>query len=148
LTKILAVTSGGGHWDELMMLRDELGHLDITYANTFSGLAEASGINDCHIVADCSREAPISVLKCALDVFRLIRRVRPQVIVSTGAAPGLIAIVIGKIFGCKAIWIDSIANSSELSMSGRLAGSLADVWLTQWKHLAAPRGPRYWGSVI
>ena len=72
----------------------------------------------------------------------------PDVIVSTGAAPGYFAIRFGRLLGIKTIWIDSIANAEELSMSGQKAGKHADLWLTQWKHLAKPQGPLYYGNVI
>lgn len=148
LTKVLAVTSGGGHWDEMMVLREDLRDVKIIYANTFAGLAENSGIEKCYLIPECSRDTPLSVIRCARAIFSLIRRERPDIVISTGAAPGLLAIVIGHMCGAKTMWVDSIANSIELSMSGRLAGKFADVWLTQWKHLANERGPQYWGSIL
>lgn len=148
LTRVLAITSGGGHWDEMMVLREDLTDIEMIYANTFPGLAESAGLNSCHIVLDCNRDTPMSVVRCAVDIFLLIRRERPDVIISTGAAPGLIAIIIGKMYGCRTVWVESIANSIELSMSGRIAGRFADLWLTQWKHLSNVRGPFYWGSIL
>ena len=69
--------------------------------------------------------------------------------VSTGAAPGLVALALAKLMlGSRTIWIDSIANSERLSLSGRLARPVADAWLTQWAHLARPGGPDYWGAVL
>ncbi|MCI5150914.1 MAG: UDP-N-acetylglucosamine--LPS N-acetylglucosamine transferase, partial [Candidatus Electrothrix sp. MAN1_4] len=50
--------------------------------------------------------------------------------------------------GARTIWIDSIANSDKLSMSGQKVGKYADLWLTQWEHLARPEGPHYHGTVI
>jgi len=35
-----------------------------------------------------------------------------------------------------------------LSLSGRRVGPWADLWLTQWEHLARPEGPEYRGSVL
>jgi hypothetical protein len=52
------------------------------------------------------------------------------------------------LLGARTIWIDSIANVEELSLSGRRIGKHAHLWLTQWPHLAAPGGPRYEGSVL
>ncbi|MBB6161910.1 MULTISPECIES: UDP-N-acetylglucosamine transferase subunit ALG14 [Rhizobium] len=118
------------------------------YANTFPGLAENAGLEKCYIIEDCNRDTPMSVVRCARDIFLLIRRERPDLIISTGAAPGLIAIMIGKMFGCRTIWVESVANSIELSMSGRIAGKFADLWLTQWQHLSRPKGPLYWGSIL
>jgi hypothetical protein len=45
------------------------------------------------------------------------------------------------------VWIDSVANVEELSLSGRLASERVDLCLTQWPHLAA--GLVYYkGSVL
>jgi len=68
--------------------------------------------------------------------------------VTTGAAPGYLAIRLGRLMGAKTIWVDSVANAEELSMSGRLAGRHAGLWLTQWAHLAGRPGPEYRGSVL
>ena len=70
-------------------------------------------------------------------------------VVTTGAAPGLMALVMGKLLaGSRTVWIDSIANTRRLSLSGRLAWPVADAWLTQWEHLARPGGPEHWGAVL
>ena len=69
-------------------------------------------------------------------------------VVTTGAAPGLVALALAKLFaGSRTVWIDSIANTERLSLSGRLARPVADAWLTQWPHLARPGGPEHWGAV-
>jgi hypothetical protein len=69
------------------------------------------------------------------------------VVVSTGAAPGYIAIRLGKLLGARTVWIDSVANVEELSLSGRMVSGRADLCLTQWPHLAS--GPvAYMGTVL
>jgi hypothetical protein len=50
--------------------------------------------------------------------------------------------------GSKTIWIDSIANVESMSMTGQKVGRFADMWLTQWPHLARPEGPFYVGAVL
>ncbi|HVH03936.1 MAG TPA: hypothetical protein VM891_13525 [Amaricoccus sp.] len=70
-------------------------------------------------------------------------------VVTTGAAPGLVALALAKrLCGSRTVWIDSIANVEELSTSGTHARRVADVWLTQWEHLARPEGPHFWGAVL
>jgi UDP-N-acetylglucosamine:LPS N-acetylglucosamine transferase len=132
----------------MMVLREDLTGVEMIYANTFPGLAESAGVENCYLVSDCNRNTPMSVIWCARDLLSLIRRERPDLVISTGAAPGVIAIMIGKVLGCRTIWVDSIANSIELSMSGRIAGRFADLWLTQWEHLSKAGGPRYLGSIL
>jgi UDP-N-acetylglucosamine:LPS N-acetylglucosamine transferase len=81
-------------------------------------------------------------------MFWLVLRLRPDVVFTTGAAPGLAAIVCGRAMGAKTIWVDSIANSEQVSRSGRHAGRVAHVWLTQWPALARTGGPEHWGGVV
>ena len=87
---------------------------------------------------------PQTLLKLAW----ILTRERPDVVVSTGALPGYFALRLAKLFGAKTIWLDSIANVDELSMSGKMIGAHADLWLTQWPHLAKPGGPVYRGTVL
>jgi hypothetical protein len=75
-------------------------------------------------------------------------RERPDVVISTGAAPGYIAIRLGRLLGARTMWIDSIANVEEMSLSGSKALRCAGLCLTQWEHLARPDGPHYKGAVL
>ena len=78
----------------------------------------------------------------------IIWRERPDVVISTGALPGYFSLRLAKWFGARTVWLDSIANVEELSMSGRKIGKHADLWLTQWPHLAGADGPYYRGTVL
>jgi UDP-N-acetylglucosamine:LPS N-acetylglucosamine transferase len=79
----------------------------------------------------------------------LMHRFRPDAVITTGAAPGYVALRLAKLRGCRTVWLDSIANAEEISMSARLARPHADLWLTQWKELAAKTpGLQYWGRVL
>jgi len=68
--------------------------------------------------------------------------------VTTGSAPGLLALRLARLLGMRTVWIDSVANVEELSLSGRKARRYADLWLTQWPHLAKEQGPEYRGSLL
>lgn len=146
--RILAVSSGGGHWEQLMLLSPSFADADIRYVTTLPGLPEKSKILNFEIISDCNRNRPLSVLFCIFQAAVILLRFRPHLVVSTGAAPGLICLGIGKLLGARTIWVDSVANGQRLSMSGKLAGRFCDLQLTQWAHLATPAGPRYLGSVL
>ena len=64
------------------------------------------------------------------------------------AACGYFALRFAKLMGARTIWLDSIANVEELSMTGRLVRPYADLWLTQWPELARPDGPYFQGAVL
>lgn len=155
--RVLAIASGGGHWIQLLRLRPAWSGCDVTYANTAHGFheelkqeAEARGDSPPKyvVLTQANRWNKLQLAWLVMQILVLIIRLRPYYIVSTGAAHGYFAIRIGKLLGCRTIWIDSIANADELSMSGTMAGSYADVWLTQWPHLARPEGPYFRGAVL
>lgn len=131
--KMFAISSGGGHWEQLMLIRPAFVEFEVNYCNTVPGLAEKQNIRKSYLVTDCNATNPISLLKCFCQLFVLLLNIKPHIIVTTGAAPGLIAILIGKIFGSKTVWIDSVANVERLSLSGRVAKHFADIHLTQWE---------------
>lgn len=145
--RILAVASSGGHWVQLRRLAPAFEGHDVAYLTTDPGHRSEVGSARFHVVNDANRWNKLAVLRCALKVLRVVLRERPTVVVSTGAAPGYLAIRCGRLLGARTVWIDSVANVEELSMSGRMASVTADLCLTQWKHLAGGE-VRYLGAVL
>jgi UDP-N-acetylglucosamine:LPS N-acetylglucosamine transferase len=146
--KIMLVSSSGGHWVQLNRLLSAFEDCEKIFVTTESKYRSAVGNNQFLLVPDANRWNKLRIFWLMLIVLKHMLAVRPDVIVSTGAAPGFFAIFFGKKLGAKTIWLDSIANVDELSMSGRMAGKYSDLWLTQWKHLAKPGGPQYVGAVL
>lgn len=147
-TTVLAISSGGGHWVQLLRLRPALADCDVIYATVRNGYSADIEQGAFIVIPDCNRSRKMDVLRCGVAMFLLLARTRPDVVISTGAAPGYLAIRMGRWFGAQTIWIDSVANVEELSRSGQMAGRHASLWLTQWQHLAHEGGPRYIGSVL
>jgi UDP-N-acetylglucosamine:LPS N-acetylglucosamine transferase len=145
----LAVASGGGHWMQLRVLSPAFEGHDVHYVTVDpTAKSELPSHANIHVVRDANRWNRWDLAVCLLQLTVVVLRVRPDVVVSTGAAPGYLAMLLGKWVGARAIWIDSIANVDELSMSGRLAGKIADLWLTQWEHLAKDDGPLFRGAIL
>lgn len=146
--RILAVASGGGHWQQLMLMRPAFDGQDVLFLTTLPGLPEEFGAAPAAIIPDCNRNEKRMILRSAWALWRHIRRFRPDVVISTGALPGVIALAIGRFSGARTIWVDSVANAEEMSMSGRLARRFADLWLSQWEHVAQASGADYAGAVL
>lgn len=68
--------------------------------------------------------------------MRILRKVKPVAVFTTGAAPGLTCLMAAKLCGIKTIWIDSVANVEHLSASGRIAHKFVSRVYTQWPDLA------------
>lgn len=146
--KILAIASGGGHWVQLMRMMPAFARHNIVFVSTLAGHRAQIGDRRFYIVPDANRWHKIRLLRMAGKLLWIVLRERPDIVISTGAAPGYFGLRFAKFFGARTIWVDSIANAERLSLSGLHAGRFADLWLTQWKHLARPEGPRFEGSVI
>lgn len=144
---ILAVSSGGGHWEELMLLRPAFGDINQVFATTNTELAKRDHIEAFEFLPDANRDEPRRALRCFAGAFRLVWKVRPDMLITTGALPGLFCLICARVLGARTVWVDSIANSDQPSMSGRIARPFAHEWFTQWEHLASPRR-RYEGAVL
>jgi UDP-N-acetylglucosamine:LPS N-acetylglucosamine transferase len=146
--KVLAVASGGGHWVQLLRLSPAFADSDVVYVGVIDSYGSQVPGHKFYTVNDATRWNKLGLIKMALKLAWIHWKERPDVIISTGAAPGYIAIRLGRLFGAKTIWLDSIANVESLSMSGTMVGPHANLWLTQWPGLETPKGPFYRGSVL
>lgn len=147
--RILAVASAGGHWVQLSRLSEAFGASDTLYVTTARGYSPPSGERPVAAIADGSRNEPLRLVLAAAQLVVLFLRFRPHAVITTGAAPGYLALRLAKLRGCRTVWLDSIANAEEISMSGRLARRYADLWLTQWEDLSrSTPGLHYWGQVL
>lgn len=149
----MAIASGGGHWVQLMRLKPAFEGLDVFYVSLDPSSAEDVPESRYYTIRDASRKQKWAFLVVAAQLMRILLRERPGVVITTGSAPALVALVLARrLLRARTIWIDSIANSEHLSTSGEKAGRVADIWLTQWPHLSAGedagRRPEYWGAVL
>jgi UDP-N-acetylglucosamine:LPS N-acetylglucosamine transferase len=140
--KVLAVASGGGHWVELLRLMPAFEGADVAYVTVNEEYRQDVEGHRFYVVNDATRWNKAAMALMAARLGGILLRERPDVVVTTGAAPGFFAIRLAKMVGAKTVWLDSIANVDELSMSGQLAGKFADLWLTQWPHLANSKSTR------
>lgn len=145
--RVLAVASNGGHWVQLRRLAPAFDGHDVAYLTTDPGHRSEVGPARFYAVNDANRWNKLALVRCTLEILCVLLRERPSVVVSTGAAPGYLAIQCARLLRARTVWIDSVANVEELSMSGRMASAAADLCLTQWPHLAGGQ-VRYLGAVL
>lgn len=148
MRRIIAIASGGGHWQQMMLMRRAFDGHDVRFLTTLPGLPEQYDAHPAVIVPDCNRNKPLQSLLSLLVITREVLKSRPDIVISTGALPGVLALAIGRLFGARTIWIDSVANAEEMSMSGKLARRFAHLWLSQWEHVAIAEGAEFAGAVL
>lgn len=138
--KIFAVASIGGHWVQLLRIARQMEKdYEVVYLCTHPKCATMVEGQKFYLTEDYSRWDAWKMMPAFFKLLRIVRREKPEAIMTTGAAPGLMCLLAGKVLGKKTIWVDSIANVQHLSASGRIASRFVSRVYTQWKELATPK---------
>ncbi|MEM8842305.1 MAG: hypothetical protein AAGD47_11065 [Pseudomonadota bacterium] len=146
--RVLAISSGGGHWVQLRRLAPAFDGSEVVFATVDRSAAQSVAPARVYLYPDANKDQKLRLVLASLRIAWILLLVRPDVVVSTGAAGGFLAIAIGRFFGIRGLFIDSIANARELSVSARLATRVTDQVLTQWPGVAASSAARFRGAVL
>jgi UDP-N-acetylglucosamine:LPS N-acetylglucosamine transferase len=148
--KICLVASAGGHLTQLRKVAKAWAGYSTFWITSTDVVRNAlNGDGQVYVVGECNREHLGQVVLVFFRCLRAILKEKPSVVISTGAAPGCIAVFLCKLRGAKVVWLDSITNVEHLSLSGRMVRPFADLFLVQWPELAAKyRHVEYVGEVI
>ena len=133
---------------QLLRLRPAFEDARVTYVTVRRSYASDVPGEDLRVVPDATRWNKFKLLLMAAKILWIVIAVRPDVVISTGAAPGYFAIRFGRLVGARTCWIDSIANAEELSLSGRKIRRHATKVLSQWADVAEAEGVEHAGSVL
>ncbi len=145
--RVLAVASGGGHFVQLMRLRAAFEGCDLAVVTVNESYQPEARADRFYVVRDATRWDKLGLLVMAAQLLRILVKERPDVVISTGAAPGYFAIRFARLFRARTIWLDSVANVERVSLSGERIARHADLTLTQWPELAEGR-IRYLGATV
>lgn len=146
--RVLAVASGGGHWVQLRRVAPAFEGCEVTYVTVEKSYRDEVQDATVKVVLDATRWNKLKLIAMMLQITWIVLTKRPDVVISTGAAPGFFALRIAGLLGKRTVWLDSIANVEEVSLSGQKIGPHATLWLTQWAHLSRPDGPQFRGAVL
>lgn len=150
--KVALVASAGGHLSQLLKIVHACTWTDCRmFVVTTSDVVRNTlhGFDNIYVVGECNREHLLRVLGVLWRCIGIVFREKPDVVISTGAAPGCLLCFLAKLRGAKVVWIDSITNVEHVSLSGRMVRYIADLFLVQWPELVGKyRGAEYVGAVI
>lgn len=140
--KVLFISSTGGHLSELLQLAplfEKYEYNIITEKDKANeNLKETYG-DRLYFLPYGTRSKIISYvfiyfIVCLKTVY-LYFKLKPQVIVTTGTHTAGPMCILGKIFGSKIIYIETFANSSKKTATGRLIYPIADLFIVQWEEM-------------
>lgn len=147
---LLLVCSTGGHLLQLVALREVWEDFPRTWV-TFDKSDARSLLAGEHVVyahGPTNRNVPNLLRNLGLAV-RLVRELRPRVVLTTGAGVAVPFVWVGRLFGARAVYVESFTRIDKPSLSLRLIAPFADRVYAQWPELRAevPRA-RALGSVF
>jgi beta-1,4-N-acetylglucosaminyltransferase len=147
--RILLVCSPGGHLLQMRALRPAWRDYEATWV-TLPGADVGRLLADEEVLL---AEGPTNrsfgkLLRNLRLAWRVVRDVRPTAILSTGAALAVPFFLIGKLYGCRLVYVESLTRTSSLSLSGRMVYPLADAFFVQWPEATRRRKARYVGSLM
>lgn len=138
--RICLTSSAGGHFAELLRLRPayvDFPHFYVLPHN--AARAQESSIGRVHWVPDYGRggrwhkTAALSVL--AARSVEIFLRERPNVVLTTGAATGLLLAILVRATGGRVLYIECSAQVRTPSRSGRVFRWIAQLLFVQWPTL-------------
>jgi UDP-N-acetylglucosamine:LPS N-acetylglucosamine transferase len=67
--------------------------------------------------------------------FRVLRREKPDILISSGAGVAVPFFFIGKLFGCKLIYIEVFDRTDKSTLTGKLVYPICDCFIVQWSEM-------------
>ena len=142
MKKVLFISSTGGHLSELMQLKSMFDKYDFhiitekTKSNMYLKDKYPKRVN--YLVYGTRSNMLTYPFKLLYNCFKSLffyLKVRPKVIITTGAHSVGPMCCIGKIFGSKIVYIETFANSETKSVTGKLVYKFADLFIVQWEDM-------------
>lgn len=147
--RALLVCSPGGHLLQLLSLEGAWGDLPRTWVTLSAPDSEYLLRDERKVFARGPTNRSLRALLANLWLaWRVLRRERPDVVLSTGAALAVPFFLVGKLLGVRLVYVESLTRTEELSLSGKLVRPLADAFFVQWPEAAGRRGVRYAGRLL
>lgn len=132
--KTCVVSSCGGHLTEVRCLKPAYEAYEHFYVLNDKAILPADMEGRTYFIAHSERDWKL--LLNLWEAFRVLRKEKPAVILSTGAGPVVPFAIIGRIFfGTKIIFVETITRVHAPSMTGRIMYRLAHVFYYQWESL-------------
>ena len=144
--RLLVVLGEGGHTTELLNLVDLLGDgYDYHYVVSKEDNLSASRIRRTGPIYSLTRprgkctgqlHSVFRTLLTEIESLRILLRIRPAAILSTGPAIAVPVSIFGKLFGARIVFVETGSRIKALSLTGRIMYRWADLFFVQWTQLA------------
>lgn len=138
MKRICFVSSTGGHFEQLMMLKPLMKKYDsfiVTEKTQYD--TKSVDINQ-YYLTQVNRREFFFIFKFLINIFKSLKiflKEKPDVVISTGVLAAIPLCIITKIFKKKLIYIESFAKINTPTLTGKLLYRYADQFYIQWEEL-------------
>lgn len=137
MKKICLISSSGGHFEQLLMLKKLNGNLFVVTEKTKYNKSN-NKIN--YYLKQVNRKEILFPVYMIINFFKsslIFIKEKPDVIISTGALATIPMIIIGHIFNKKIIFIESFAKISSPTLTGKFIykHNLYNQFYVQWESM-------------
>lgn len=134
--KICLVGSSGGHLTHLYMLKPFWKNKErfwVTFdKEDAQSLLEKEKMYSCYYPTNRNIK---NLIKNIFLAFKIIKKEKPNIIISSGAAVAVPFFYIGKLYGAKTIYIEVFDRIDSSTVTGRLVYPIADKFIVQWEEM-------------
>ncbi|CUU50740.1 PssD/Cps14F family polysaccharide biosynthesis glycosyltransferase [Clostridium beijerinckii] len=141
--KVCFITSSGGHLTHLIQLKEWWKDKERFWV-TFEKEDSKSILKDekkywCYFPTNRNIK---NLIKNMFLSIKILLKEKPDLIVSTGAAPAIPFFYIGKLFGAKVVYIEVYDRIEKPTITGKVVYPISDLFILQWEEQKKfyPRG--------
>ena len=132
--KVCLVGSSGGHLTHLYMLKpfwQDKERFWVTFdKQDAKSLLKDEKMYPCYYPTNRNLK---TLIKNTVVAWKVLRKEKPDLIISSGAAVSVPFFYLGKLFGAKLIYIEVFDRIDKPTMSGRMVYPIADKFIVQWE---------------
>ena len=134
--KVCLVGSSGGHLTHLYMLKPfwkDKNHFWVTFDKEDArSLLEGEKMYPCYYPTNRNIK---NLIKNTIVAWKVLRREKPDLIISCGAAVAVPFFYLGKLFGAKTIYIEVFDRIDASTVTGKLVYPIADKFIVEWEEM-------------
>ncbi len=134
--KICFVGSSGGHLTHLYMLKPFWQNKErfwVTFEKEDAkSMLQGERLVGCYYPTNRSIKA---LIKNTILAFKVLKKEKPDLIISTGAAVAVPFFYVGKLFRAKTVYIEVFDRINKPTLTGKLVYPITDKFIVQWDEM-------------
>lgn len=134
--KICLVGSSGGHLAHLNMLKplwSEEERFWVTFDKEDArSILKKEKLYPCYFPTNRNIK---NLIRNTLLAIKILKKEKPDIIISSGAAVAVPFFYIGKLFGAKTVYIEVFDRMDKPTVTGKLVYPITDKFIVQWEEM-------------